>query len=96
MTILAMGAAAMEYTPTLKKVPAESVPYGDIICTCGTSVWAAYSGNTLVAVGATKKEAQQKYQRTRLGKPGPHPYRTPDAHPNKPHKLRPGEALGVE
>ena len=80
----AMTQKYLAWTPTLKKVPADSVPFGTDICTRGTSVWAAYSRNRLIAVGATKKEAEQKYQRARLGKPGPHPYRTSDAHPNKP------------
>jgi hypothetical protein len=54
-----------QYQPTVKKVPAESVPYGTDICTRGNSVWAAYSGEELVVVAATKKEVLRKYRSAR-------------------------------
>ena len=52
----------MQYEPTIRKVDAASVPYGENICRRGRSVWAAYSGNKLVAVGATKAEARAHYR----------------------------------
>jgi hypothetical protein len=56
----------MQWEPTIKKVPADSVPFGTDICTRGNSVWAAYSGDELVVVAATAKEARAKYHRARL------------------------------
>jgi hypothetical protein len=55
----------MQWEPTIKKVPADSVPFGTDICTRGNSVWAAYSGDELVVVAATAKEARAKYYRAR-------------------------------
>lgn len=46
----------------VRKVPADSVPYGDCISTNGTHVWSAYDERgTLVCVAATAKEARRKY-----------------------------------
>jgi hypothetical protein len=52
--------------PTLRKVPADSVPYGDSINRNGQTVWAAYGADgVLVAVAATAKEARVKYREIR-------------------------------
>jgi hypothetical protein len=52
----------MQPVPTIRKVPADFVPFGADICTRGRSVWAAYDGDKLVVVAATAKEARLKYQ----------------------------------
>lgn len=46
----------------IRKVPADSVPYGDSISRNGVFVWAAYDGERLVAVAATADEARAKYR----------------------------------
>jgi hypothetical protein len=51
--------------PTVRKVPASSVPYGESISRNGRTVWAAYDGERLVAVGATADEARQSYRKVR-------------------------------
>jgi hypothetical protein len=82
------------YTPTCKKVRADSVPFGTDVCTRGEHVWAAYSGETLVCIAATKKEVLRKYQRVRQGPLRP----THDmnaSHRNRPHPLAPGEPIGM-
>ena len=48
------------YTPMVRKVPADSVPYGESISRNGRTVWAAYIGERLVAVAATAEEARRK------------------------------------
>lgn len=50
------------------KVPADSVPYGESISRNGRTVWAAYDGETLVAVGATVPEARRKYRRWEISR----------------------------
>ena len=52
----------MQLKPTVKKIPADSVPYGRDICTRGDSVWAAYSEGVLICIGATADEARRKYR----------------------------------
>ena len=47
---------------TLRKVPADSVPYGDSISRNGVFVWAAYEGDRLVCVAATADEARRRYR----------------------------------
>jgi hypothetical protein len=47
--------------PTIRKIPADSVPYGESISANGRAVWAAYDGETLVAVAASAGEARRKY-----------------------------------
>jgi hypothetical protein len=88
----------MEYIPTLKKVPADSVPYGEQITRRGGHVWAAYSGEQLVAVGATAKEARAKYTRVRrrIGESDRPNYEMTGARRDKPHTPEPGEQLGTE
>ena len=50
---------------TIRKVPANSVPYGPDICRVGKHVWAAYTQDgTLVGVGATRDEARNKIPST--------------------------------
>lgn len=55
--------------PTVRKVPADSVPFGDSISINGETVWAAYdSRGTVIAVAATSAEARRKYrERKRAG-----------------------------
>ena len=45
---------------SIRKVPADSVPYGDSISRNGRTVWAAYDDGRLVAVGATRDEVRSK------------------------------------
>ena len=54
--------------PTVRKVPADSVPYGDSISRNGVFVWAAYEGERLVCVAATADEARRRYRA--LQRPG--------------------------
>lgn len=52
--------------PTLRKVQADSVPYGDSISRNGQTVWAVYGADgVLVAVADTAKEARVKYREIR-------------------------------
>lgn len=51
----------MQRTATLRKVPAASVPYGHHRAN-GTSLWAAYDGEVLVATAATKTQARRAYR----------------------------------
>jgi hypothetical protein len=51
----------------IRKVPAESVPYGESISRNGKFVWAAYDNGVLVAVGATAGEARRKYREAKRG-----------------------------
>jgi hypothetical protein len=46
----------------VRKVPANSVPYGESISINGKYVWAAYAGDELIAVAATSSEARAKYR----------------------------------
>lgn len=51
------------HPPTVRKVPADSVPYGSDISRNGKTVWAAFDEvGTLVAVAATAPEARRKYR----------------------------------
>ena len=52
-------------TVTIRKVPADSVPYGDSISHNGKAVWAAFDGESRVAVGATAGEARRKFWQVR-------------------------------
>lgn len=54
-----------QYTPEVRKVRADSVPYGESISRNGRTVWAAYDGERLVAVGATAEEARRKGREAR-------------------------------
>jgi hypothetical protein len=46
-----------------RKVPADSVPYGESISPNGKYVWAAYADDgALVCVAATAQEARSKYR----------------------------------
>jgi hypothetical protein len=46
----------------VRKVPADSVPYGSSITRNGRTVWAAYDVDKLIAVGATADEARRKFK----------------------------------
>jgi hypothetical protein len=46
----------------VRKVPADSVPYGSDISRNGRTVWAAYHADERVAVAATAPEARRKYR----------------------------------
>jgi len=51
------------HPPTVRKVSADSVPYGSDISRNGRSVWAAYNAaGTLIAVAATSDEVRRKYR----------------------------------
>jgi hypothetical protein len=84
----------MDYTPTCKKVPADTVPFGPDVCTRGEHVWAAYSGETLVCIATTKKEVLRKYQRVRQGTLRPSHAMTAGRR-DRPHAIQPGEPIGV-
>jgi YD repeat-containing protein len=55
--------------PTVRKVPADSVPFGDYISINGETVWVAYDARgTRIAVAATAEEVRRKYrERKRIG-----------------------------
>jgi hypothetical protein len=46
---------------SLRKVPADSVPYGESISRNGHTVWAGFHGDQFVCCGATHDEARAKY-----------------------------------
>ena len=51
------------HPPTVRKVPADAVPYGSSISRNGRTVWAAYDeAGTLIAVAATSDEVRRKYR----------------------------------
>jgi hypothetical protein len=50
------------HAPVVRKVPADSVPYGESISRNGRTVYAAYDGETLIAVAATADEVRAKYR----------------------------------
>lgn len=51
------------HSPTVRKVPADSVPFGSDICRNGQgTVWVAMEGDRVVAVGATSAEVRVKYR----------------------------------
>lgn len=52
----------IRYKPTIRKVPADSVPYGESISRNGKHVWCAYDGDVLIAVAATADEARCQYR----------------------------------
>lgn len=83
--------------PTIRKRPADSVPYGTDISRRGGYVYCAYDGEQLIAVAATAKEARSKYARARAGKLRTHASHDVNAgRQDKPHPLEPGEPLGTE
>ena len=51
--------------PTLRKVPATSVPYGESISRNGRTVWLAMDGDLVVCVAATSTEARRRFQEIR-------------------------------
>jgi hypothetical protein len=51
-----------EHPPTVRKVPANSVPYGESISHNGLTVWVALDGERVVCVGATSDEVRSKYR----------------------------------
>jgi hypothetical protein len=46
---------------SIRKVPADGVPYGESISTNGRTVWAAYHNDKLIAVGVTHDDVRGKY-----------------------------------
>jgi len=88
----------MQLKPTIRKVLASTVPYGDSICTRGKHVWCAYDGDILVCVGATAKEARMLYHRASLaGGYGRAPTPLPselDGRRDKPRRLSDEPAKG--
>lgn len=51
--------------PTIRKVEASTVPYGESISGNGRTVWIALDGERLVCVAATAEEARSKYREIR-------------------------------
>ena len=47
---------------TIRKVPADSVPFGESISRNGRTVWAAYHNNELMAVAESADAARRKYR----------------------------------
>lgn len=47
---------------SIRKVQANTVPFGESISRNGRTVWAAYHNDRLIAVGATHDEARAKYR----------------------------------
>jgi len=89
----------MQDKPTLKRQPADSVPYGDAISKRGGYVWCAYDGDRLVCVAATAKEARTKYYRVRLGDSyGKAAPQFLNSHPLRPQHLTDKDlkAMGLE
>jgi hypothetical protein len=46
----------------IKKVPADSVPYGEQVCTRGNSVWAAFDHDKFICCAATAEELRRTLQ----------------------------------
>jgi hypothetical protein len=51
----------------IKKVPANSVPYGESISRNGLTVWIAMDGERVVCVAATSAEVRRKYRELMSG-----------------------------
>jgi hypothetical protein len=47
---------------SIRKVAASSVPYGESISRNGRRCWAAFHNEQLIAVGATRDEARNRYR----------------------------------
>lgn len=47
--------------PTVRKVPANSVPYGESISRNGRTVWVALEGERVVCVAATSADVRRKF-----------------------------------
>jgi hypothetical protein len=47
---------------SIRKVPADSVPYGESISRNGRTVWAAFHAGEFVCCGATHDEARDQYR----------------------------------
>jgi len=48
-------------TPVVRKVPANSVPYGESISRNGRTVWVALEGERVVCVAASSAEVRRKF-----------------------------------
>jgi hypothetical protein len=60
-----------KHPPTVRKVQADSVPYGSSISHNGRTVWAAYDeAGTLIAVAATSDDVRRKYRNVLRGGKG--------------------------
>jgi len=55
------------YKPTIKKVRAASVPYGESISRNGQTLWVALDGERVVCVAATAGEAKRKFKEIQRG-----------------------------
>jgi len=53
----------MQPNPTIRKQPADSVPYGESISTRGGCVYCAYDGDRRVATAATAGEVRRMYRK---------------------------------
>jgi hypothetical protein len=62
------------YQPEVRKVPADSVPYGESISRNGQTVWVALDGERIVCVAPSAEEARRKYRdimlKQRMGRGG--------------------------
>lgn len=47
---------------TVRKVPADSVPYGESISRNGQTVWVALDGERIVCAAPSAEEARRKYR----------------------------------
>ena len=56
---------------SVRKVPADSVPYGESISRNGRTVWAAYHNDVFVCAAATADEARGKYRIWIANRPAP-------------------------
>ena len=89
----------MQLKPTIRRVLANSVPYGEGICTRGKHVWAVYNGkDEVIGVAATKKEARVVELKAMgvYGRPLPAwsmEHSTSKEARTLAHKLRPDEKL---
>jgi hypothetical protein len=54
--------SADSHPPTVRKVPADSVPFGSDISLNGRTVWIALDGDRVIAVAATSAEVRVKYR----------------------------------
>jgi len=75
----------MQYEPTtIRKEPAADHRYGKDVSRRGDFVYAAYSDDKVIAIGATVKEARRKYQEAYRAERGI--VRNPDGYVGPAHR----------
>lgn len=57
-----LGAYKPDAPIDVRKVPANSVPYGESISRNGLTVWVVMDGDSVASVGATSQEVRRKYR----------------------------------